>query len=301
METDSGNNKSRINLHEGVSLLLLGILLFMRIVWMGLIGAIVGEFAPEWWFHMYILITIAIISMLILWERNSLTTYHVDLTALVILIPLMMIGSYMATIEIYGGFGYSGFSWRWWIDARILFLPIGLALFLGLLLSCIAKKRAGNLSIREMALVYICNQNRKGLIFGVVVGIVVGLILGTLESMLFPVVRIPISLFEIVTLLMYQLINAAAVEEPVFRGFLWGHLRKRGMKDSHVFIFQALLFWIAHIYYLSVLPLSMFLIVPLGSFILGFIVWRTHSIGASMLTHGLVNTIMQVLHFYSIA
>lgn len=94
-----------------------------------------------------------------------------------------------------------------------------------------------------------------------------------------------------VLLIFTQLSTAAALEEPLFRGFLWGELRERGWEENHIWLFQALLFALGHIYYLGTANLSFFVIVPLGALILGFMAWRSGSIGTSMLFHGIGNSL----------
>lgn len=88
---------------------------------------------------------------------------------------------------------------------------------------------------------------------------------------------------------LYQLDYAAAAEEPLFRGFLWGRLRKCGWKDHWIWLFQALLFAVGHAYYVGSSNISAFLAVPLGALALGLIAWKTRSVGASMIAHGITN------------
>lgn len=92
-----------------------------------------------------------------------------------------------------------------------------------------------------------------------------------------------------------QLGNAAVIEEPLFRGFLWGFLKKLNWKDCWIWLFQAVLFWLGHIFDLGVLNYSFFVIVPLGALIFGLIAWRSRSIGASMIVHGLSNSLANIL------
>ena len=84
---------------------------------------------------------------------------------------------------------------------------------------------------------------------------------------------------------------AAATEEPLFRGFLWGHLRLAGWREGWIWLFQALLFMLGHIYYLPQLPVSFWVIVPLGGLIQGLLVWKSRTIVASMAAHGLSNVL----------
>lgn len=92
-----------------------------------------------------------------------------------------------------------------------------------------------------------------------------------------------------------QLGNAATIEEPLFRGFLWGLLKKLNWKDYWIWLFQAVLFWLGHIFDLGVLNYSFWIIVPLGALILGLVAWRSRSIGTSMIVHGLSNSFANIL------
>jgi hypothetical protein len=87
----------------------------------------------------------------------------------------------------------------------------------------------------------------------------------------------------------YQWGYAAISEEPVFRGFLWGYLRKSGWRELWIWLFQAGLFSLAHLYYFNTAPLSFWFIVPLGALVLGWLAWRSRSIATSMVAHGVMN------------
>jgi len=99
-----------------------------------------------------------------------------------------------------------------------------------------------------------------GLIFGYLIGmqdISGGVIgkhrsLGTVASLLLSAQ----SWLTIFPIFMAQLCNAATLEEPLFRGFLWGYLRLQGWNEKWIWLFQALLFWVGHIYYLGVASYS---------------------------------------------
>ena len=88
----------------------------------------------------------------------------------------------------------------------------------------------------------------------------------------------------------YQLGMAAVSEEPLFRGFLWGHLRKLNWREIWIWLFQAGLFSLAHIYYLWSYPISFWLIVPFGGLVPGP-GWHGARvrIATSMATHGAMN------------
>jgi membrane protease YdiL (CAAX protease family) len=90
----------------------------------------------------------------------------------------------------------------------------------------------------------------------------------------------------------YQIGYAAATEEPVFRGFLWGLLRKFGWRDGWTWLFQAGLFGLAHLYYLESMPFMFWIGVPIGGLVLGWLAWRSRSIAASMVAHGVMNGLL---------
>jgi membrane protease YdiL (CAAX protease family) len=84
-------------------------------------------------------------------------------------------------------------------------------------------------------------------------------------------------------------------KEPFFRGFLWGSLRKTGLKDIWIWLAQAGLFWLGHAYALLYTPFSFWLIVPVGGLVLGLLAWRSRSIAPSMVAHGLANGLSQFM------
>ena len=87
-----------------------------------------------------------------------------------------------------------------------------------------------------------------------------------------------------------QMTGAAVFEEPLFRGFLWGYLRRIQWKDGWIWLFQALFFTLGHVYYLQTeASRPWFIRIMLTSLIIGFIAWRAKSIFASMVTHGMFN------------
>jgi membrane protease YdiL (CAAX protease family) len=89
----------------------------------------------------------------------------------------------------------------------------------------------------------------------------------------------------------YQLGYAAVTEEPLFRGFLWGYLHKAGWKTVWIWLFQAGLFMLGHIYYIIKYPISFWLVVPIDALILGALVWRSKTISSSLAAHATGNAL----------
>jgi membrane protease YdiL (CAAX protease family) len=92
----------------------------------------------------------------------------------------------------------------------------------------------------------------------------------------------------------YQLSSAAVSEEPLFRGFLWGYLRSKGLKNGWICLIQAGLFWVGHIYYIGT-GINFWIIHPLLALLLGLIVWKSKSITHSMVVHSSINTFADYL------
>jgi membrane protease YdiL (CAAX protease family) len=89
----------------------------------------------------------------------------------------------------------------------------------------------------------------------------------------------------------YQLGYAAVSEEPVFRGFLWGSLRKVGWREFWILLFQTGLFALCHIYYIQVFPISFWIIVPAGALVFGLLVWGSRRISTTMGAHATMNAL----------
>jgi membrane protease YdiL (CAAX protease family) len=135
------------------------------------------------------------------------------------------------------------------------------------------------------------------LLIAVLIGTICGVLFALSLRNFNPEVRHAVSLADFFFVPLIQLMNAATYEEPLFRGFLWGYLRKLGWRDLWIWLFQAFLFWFGHLYYLFVSPFSLWIIVPLGGLLLGWLAWRTRSVAVSMVGHGFINGIAGVVQF----
>jgi len=89
----------------------------------------------------------------------------------------------------------------------------------------------------------------------------------------------------------YQIGYAAVSEEPLFRGILWGMLRKVGWYNTLIWLVQAALFVLGHVFYLGVFPLSFWIVVPVASLILGGLAWRSQTIASSIGAHAISNAL----------
>jgi membrane protease YdiL (CAAX protease family) len=85
--------------------------------------------------------------------------------------------------------------------------------------------------------------------------------------------------------------SSVIIEEPIYRGFLWGILKKYRWSQSKIFLFQAFLFWISHIYYLSH-PFTFWVVVPAYSLLLGYLTLKSKSVIPPVITHALYNAFL---------
>jgi len=110
-----------------------------------------------------------------------------------------------------------------------------------------------------------------------------------------PRLRPPAGVLYLVAQLLTRLRGAAIAEEPLFRGFLWGEMRAAGWRNSTIWIVQAALFWVGHIYYIGRAPFSFWVVVPAAGLAFGALAWRTRSVASSMMAHTLVNELAAFL------
>lgn len=95
--------------------------------------------------------------------------------------------------------------------------------------------------------------------------------------------------------LIQSLCNPALTEEPIFRGFLWGYLKKMGLRDGWVLLITSGLFVISHpTFFMTKWLISLLLISPFV-LLLGFLVWRSRSLVPSMIAHMAYNAAWYVV------
>lgn len=130
-----------------------------------------------------------------------------------------------------------------------------------------------------------------------IVGFLYAIVVGALYQSFTKRTTIEATFPIFILLFITQLSNAALSEEPLFRGFIWGYLRKRNWKEYWILLFQAFIFSLGHIYYLPKLPIA-FLGTFVAGLVLGFIVWKSKNISASIVAHGLINSMGQLAIYY---
>lgn len=260
-----------------ITMVFLGGLIFLRIPFLTGIACLVHP-TPLWLDSVFSYCTFLITALLIFWERNYLSDFNFDSLALYIFIFTPFVEQIMRMLIIpYTPFENNQINWIYMIISFLLLLTFVLT----------------KTKIKQI--------NLKSLI-GVLIGILVGLVIGTMNGFLLQLqnnlrsdMQASFSIFIINSLSQIQ--NAALIEEPLFRGFLWGYLRKFGFDNYLILFIQTGLFVVGHTYYIGRYPISL-LIVLIGGLVLGIIAWKSRTIASSIFAHGLSNAVADlVAHF----
>ena len=259
--------------HKIVGWSLLTGLLLLRIPLLGFV-TLFAEY--DWVDPVFEIGTYFLTACLIWWERERLADFHIDTLAVSIIILFKPIQTLLLTLSEYATYPLAFPQW-----GGILIWMIAAALFIAMWSSRPRMARISRASAGWFG-------------WGLLAGLLTAAILG--YPMSFQVDNVPASLpglfpltFMILRQVFYQLGYAAVTEEPLFRGFLWGYLRKAGWKDVWIWLFQTGLFMLAHIYYINQLPISFWIIVPVSTLVLGALAWRSKTISASMGAHTMMN------------
>jgi membrane protease YdiL (CAAX protease family) len=250
------------------------------------------ETPPEWVQPTFEIMTYLLTAFLIWWEREKLSFFHIDTMAVVIIILFKPLETLILAV--------------WSFDSNPLAFPKPLSLVVWI----IALGLAIALKLSQVKLPKIQIVSFKFFAVGTLIGIAYAILFAYPMSLqinqstlktgpeFLPILGIFLMSFA------YQIGYAAVTEEPLFRGFLWGHLRGFGWKEGRIWIFQAGLFSLAHIYYVNRDPISFWFIVPMGALVLGLLAWRTRSITTSMAAHGASNALTRffgnIVAFYRI-
>ncbi|QAT39974.1 CPBP family intramembrane glutamic endopeptidase [Clostridium sp. JN-9] len=252
-----------------MAMLCIVILFVLRIPFLGFLTLILGVEHSAVLYPIFEIGTYFFTALFIWTERDRLKEYHMDTISVFIftLGPLW--------------YKYSDFK------IRIPMMIIGLILLAALIAS---KHKFSRVTMKNIRWIII------GMAAGAVTAVISSFFLSKQVNNTGMKATFSLALISILT----QLTNAAILEEPFFRGILWGALKKLRWKDGWIYITQALLFWIGHIYYINTYPYSFWIVVPLASLVLGILAWRSRSIATSMAAHGMINGLGQILTFYKL-
>lgn len=236
---------------------------------------------PEWVSTGFQLGTYLMVAFLLAWERPSLAEHHIPPLALWMIILFKPLQTLILAGPGWAGM-HSPLAFPKWPALIVWAAALGLLVLF-----------RRNLFSRGA----VTRNDVKWLLLGLLAGL--GVVIAISYPMSFqvggvdPSRRVTLASFltAIVEQIPYQIGYAAVSEEPVFRGFLWGYLRRSGWRDGPVLLFQAGLFWLAHAYYANQMPISFWIIVPAGALALGWLAWRSRSIAGTMAAHGVMNAL----------
>ncbi len=278
METVENTAPTKDKTHAIVAGSLLAALLILRLLFLGG-GGILWE-NNAWLEPVYQIGTYFFTACLIWWERDRLVEFHIDKLALAIIILFKPVQTLML-----------GF---WWGSVPILAFPKWPSLLIWL----IALGLVLALWPSRALLPKLSKSSFRWLGIGIVVGLLVVLLLGYPMSLQIDKSQIHgniniLAAFSSPALIgfLYQLGYAAVSEEPLFRGFLWGYLQKLRWKGVWIWLFQAGLFMLGHIYYINEFPISFWIIVPVVSLVLGGLAWKSKTIASSLAAHATMNAL----------
>jgi membrane protease YdiL (CAAX protease family) len=234
--------------------------------------------------------TYLFVAILIWWERDRLAESHIDGLALGLLIAK----------PIEALFYLPGMSPRvFW--PYLFYIPISLSLIITLLIYRPTLSRSSAKNWLWLGV---------GILVGMGMGMGVGYLfahyqnLGTSFTGGKTIVEILANSSLVRQYMGFMLVNpvqqmfyAGGMEEPLFRGFLWGALRRAGWRDRWICLFQAGLFGLGHIYYLTGGLYWSFGFTLVAGLVFGILAWRSRSIATSMLAHGVTNAWCNIFTF----
>jgi len=272
MNQTQDNNTSR---HQQVFLLTLIGLLILRIPF----EAGMRFFNIEWaWTDIvYQIGTYLLTTFLIWWEVDNLADYHIDTLAVIIIILFQPVQTLVLKYR-----GLNEYLLTFPSISSLIMWSIAIVFAIAIWL-----KRSKLPGMKPVGLGWLVIGIATGLLTTIVLSYPMSFQVPASSSLpLTPAFR---ALINIPSSFVQQIGYAAVSEEPLFRGFLWGFLKKRNWREHWIWLFQAGLFTFSHIYYINDAPISFWIIVPVGALVLGWLVWRSQTIATSMVAHGMMN------------
>jgi membrane protease YdiL (CAAX protease family) len=270
MKIFSGENR----VHQGIGWIIIVLLLFLRIpftIFVTYVYPPESQLGPA----IYQLGTYSLTAFLIWWERKDLSQIHIDAVCILLIILFKPIQTLVLRF--------------WGIDNPMTFPnPVSILIWSVAIVLPIAlwmggyKPRFGQRAWAWLA---------AGLFIGIIMSVLVNLKAFHFNANSTGQEYVVFSAITVSTLRTssYQLGFAAISEEPLFRGFLWGYLRRLSLRESYVWLIQALIFMSAHIYFKDALQLNFWVVVPISGLIFGYFAWRSRSIAPGMLAHAVYN------------
>ena len=213
---------------------------------------------------------------LIWWDRERLAEFHLDVAALVLIMAMRPVQTLILAY--------------WGVDSPLAFpRPLGLGLWAIALGLAVGLWRNGFRPALPGARSF--GWLAAGLLLGI--GLSIAENVPAFRSVASGPASSQAALMPFLTStglnLLYHLGFAPVNEEPLFRGFLWGYLRRLRWREGWIWVFQALLFTSAHLYFARQFPLMFWVLIPSAGLVFGLLAWRSRSIAPGMLAHAMVN------------
>ncbi|MDR1841192.1 MAG: CPBP family intramembrane metalloprotease [Holophagales bacterium] len=96
--------------------------------------------------------------------------------------------------------------------------------------------------------------------------------------------------------LVVQFFRFALIEEILFRGFLWGRLRKFKLSELSILFFTTIFFWGAYYYHFD--RPETWIAILIGGLLYGIVAWKTKSLFLSAIVHGCWKSVFVFLDKY---
>jgi len=218
------------------------------------------------YFYLFFQIIIYLLIAFILWtEKQNLEDFHLDKIAFVLFLfirPIML-------------FIYS---------KNDIFQIISSIIITFISISFLFKFRSSYNFIPRI--------QRKTVVWGII-GIFIGIIERLIQDSVV-INKIVINqkiVIYIVFIFFYYFSQTVLEEEFIFRGIIWGYLKRIGWKDGGICLFQAIIFWIVHFHHFMIREGDPFgFRFFIGGIILGLLTWITRTITPSIMSHFSYNT-----------
>jgi membrane protease YdiL (CAAX protease family) len=258
---------------KGTNTLIL-ILLAIRMLY-GALAALALPYGPIWLGvlnYLYPISTYLVTALLIWRERYRLSEYRIGRLALILFIAGI---PYYALVGLFKIVPLSPFP-------TLFLVPISIWLAVKL--------------IKDKQVEWV---NPAGLVRWLLSGMGLGIAFGSLTGLLISLQSEHLlntsAILNIILQPTLQMSNAAIAEEPLFRGFLWIYLYQHGWQNRWIWLFQAFLFCIGHIYYIPARDFYSLGTSFIGGLVFGWVAWKARDIAPSMFAHGFFNTFAQLI------
>jgi membrane protease YdiL (CAAX protease family) len=244
--------------------------LFVRVIIITWLQRIFKGTMNDWMILFIEFIMYLITVMLFIFGRRNLSHFNIDKLSFVLFI---LFGTLLRTSST-GNFSI--------IEIFFYFMFFSVTIYL------IVKVRLSGSELKRWEI-----KDLKWILIGIAVGIGFSLLIATpryITSQFTPdfISIEPQNVGQFIMAFVHSFGHSSIMEEPVFRGFLWGYLRNRGWNSKWIWLTQAGLFWLAHLRYID-RTYTFWFTVPVSGLLLGWLAWKSRSITPSMITHTLYN------------